>query len=160
MDAAGNFLIVWTDVAKDGNANGIVARRYNSSGVAIDATDFVVNAYTTNLQQLPPVAMDSAGNWVVACESSGQDGSDFGVYARTFSASGPMETAEFRVSQTAANAQSAAAVTLAPAGQFIVAGSASARTAIKAGSTPAGSNLPASRRTACHSHFRRPATML
>src|SRR5690242_8722190 len=45
MDAAGNFVVVWTSIGQDGNADGIFARRYDAGGAPLGG-EFQVNMYT------------------------------------------------------------------------------------------------------------------
>jgi len=58
-------------------------------------TEFVVNTNTTGYQYLSSVAMDGAGDFVVAWDT--YDGSGYGVAARTFDATGAPLSAEFAV---------------------------------------------------------------
>ena len=50
------------------------------------AGEFQVNTYTTSTQRYPSVAADADGDFVVAWESNGQDGSSDGVFAQRFAA--------------------------------------------------------------------------
>src|SRR5207244_9162179 len=78
-------------------------------------TEFQVNTYTTNSQRGASVAVDGTGNFVVVWNSYGQDGSDYGVFARRFQADGTAIGAEFQVNTYTTSAQygvrSAVAVT-------------------------------------------------
>jgi hypothetical protein len=56
MDAAGNFVIAWTDYGQDGDGDGIYAQRYNNNGAAV-GSEFRVNTTTTSDQSDPSVAM-------------------------------------------------------------------------------------------------------
>ena len=47
--------------------------------------EFQVNTWTTDVQSGPSVASLPSGGFVVVWQSSGQDGSDYGVYGRIFS---------------------------------------------------------------------------
>src|SRR5699024_3444441 len=59
---------------------------------------FLVNEWTTLAQHSPVVAADAAGNFVVAWDSSHQDGDQGGIFARRFLPSGvPLGITEFRV---------------------------------------------------------------
>ena len=88
MDAAGNFVIAWEmmelgveeDIVGIPVNSEIFAQRYDSKGNKV-GQEFQVNKYTKSFQSSPSVAMDDAGNFVIAWESRGQDGSDYGVYA-------------------------------------------------------------------------------
>lgn len=58
-------------------------------------------------QQLPAIAMDAAGNFVITWQSAGnQDGSGFGAFGQLFSANGTIRGAEFRANTFTANSQS------------------------------------------------------
>ena len=81
MDSDGDFMVAWMSY-QDGSASGIYAQRYDNTGAAQGA-EFRVNTYTTSQQRYPAVAMDSDGNFVVAWEDSGQEGSQ-GIYAQRF----------------------------------------------------------------------------
>src|SRR5262245_1698134 len=75
MDASGNFVIAWT------SNDDIKARRFNSSGTALDVTEFSVNTFTTGVQESPSIAIRaSTGDFVIAWDDDTQDGSSFGVF--------------------------------------------------------------------------------
>ena len=73
MDADGDFVVAWAS-REDGSEYGVFARRFNASGVA-QATPFQVNTYTPNYQEAPSIDLDSDGDFVIAWQSSLQDGS-------------------------------------------------------------------------------------
>ncbi len=90
MDSEGDFVITWVSYQDGGSGTnspqyGIYGQRYNSAGAA-QQSEFRVNSYTTNQQELPAVAMDSEGDFVVTWQSFGQGGSEYGVYARRYNA--------------------------------------------------------------------------
>ena len=85
MGSAGDFVITWEGYTSGPNADEIYARQYNSAGNALGARS-QVNTYTTGFQEASSVAMDSAGDFVVAWESQGQDGSGYGIYSQLFKA--------------------------------------------------------------------------
>ena len=88
VDGAGNFVVTWvnTDLAAD--VGDIVAQRLDPTGNKIGG-EFVVNQYTTGWQQMPAVASDSAGNFVITwLERNGHDGSEFGTFARRYGTEG------------------------------------------------------------------------
>ncbi|MEM8601159.1 MAG: T9SS type A sorting domain-containing protein [Bacteroidota bacterium] len=123
MDADGDFVVVWTTYAQDGNQNGIYARRYEADGSdpATNAGEFQVNTFTTNSQEAPSVGMDDAGNFVVAWDSYTQDGNGRGVYAQRYDANGDPVDGEFRVNATTASNQGDPSVALEPDGDFVIA---------------------------------------
>jgi hypothetical protein len=119
MDAAGNFIVVWTSDGQDGSSGGIYGQRYNAAGVAQGA-EFRINTFTAGDQSRPRVSYDAAGNFVVAWGSNGQDGSGWGVYAQRYSAAGVAQGAEFRVNTTTSNNQQDVALGMSANGTFVV----------------------------------------
>jgi len=83
MDADGDFVITWQSFGQDGGNGGIYAQRYNSAGVA-QGSEFQVNTYTIDSQRNASVAMDADGDFVIAWQSYGQDGSGSGIYAQRY----------------------------------------------------------------------------
>jgi type III secretion system FlhB-like substrate exporter len=119
MDSAGNFVITWQSYGQEGTSDGIYAQRYNASGVA-QGGEFHVNTTTTDNQNLPTVAMDSSGNFVITWESYAQDGSLQGIYGQRYNSSGVAQGGEFRLNTTTANAQQNPVVTMTGGGSFAV----------------------------------------
>jgi hypothetical protein len=78
----GRFLVAYAG-DDDGAGAGVFARRFEADGTPMAPT-FSVNTYTTGNQYGINAAADPAGNFVVAWNSDGQDGSSTGVYARRF----------------------------------------------------------------------------
>jgi len=120
MDSAGDFVITWTSLGQDGSDFGIYAQRYSAAGQPLGG-EFRVNTYTTDRQYGPAIAMDSAGDFVVAWESEGQDGSGEGVYAQRYSAAGVPLGGEFRVNAWTTDYQSTPAIAMNSAGDFVIA---------------------------------------
>ncbi|QHT65833.1 T9SS type A sorting domain-containing protein [Rhodocytophaga rosea] len=71
-DEGGIFVIIWQSIGQDGSEEGIYTRRYTRTGNAIDANEFLVNAFTTGKQTKAAVATDAAGNFIIAYSSYGQ----------------------------------------------------------------------------------------
>jgi S-layer family protein len=86
-DARGNFVVTWGGPG-DGSVDGSFAQRFSASGARRGA-EFRVNTYTPGMQFLPSVASDSVGNFVVAWDSVGQDGSNVGIFAKRFGGLAP-----------------------------------------------------------------------
>ena len=118
-DADGNFIVAWTSSGQDGDADGVFARRYASSGTAL-GPEFRVNTYTTGNQGYAAVASDPSGNFVIAWQSAGQDGSAAGVFAQRFNSSGAPSGSEFRVNTTTLGDQGYPAVSMDDSGRFII----------------------------------------
>ena len=119
IDADGDFVVAWQSRDQDGNSDGIYAQRYNAAGVA-QGGEFRVNTTTAGGQRDAAVAMDADGDFVVAWQSYGQDGSGDGVYAQRYNAAGLAQGPEFRVNTTTANNQSLASVAMDADGDFLV----------------------------------------
>jgi hypothetical protein len=83
--------------------------------------EFRVNTYTAGDQAYPAVAMNSSGNFVVAWESSGQDGSGLGLYAQRFDALGNKIGPEFPVNTHTSMDQSFATAAMRDDGSFLLA---------------------------------------
>jgi len=120
LDPDGDFVAVWATGGADGSSYGIYARRYDAAGVA-QGPEFKVNTFTAGNQFIPSVAMDAAGNFVIAWTSAGQDGSGDGVFAQRFDASGAPQGDEFRVNTYTTGNQRSSAVAMDADGDFVVA---------------------------------------
>lgn len=117
---SGDFVVTWISYEQDGNSSGIYARRYNSSGAA-QSGEFQVNTYTTGLQTLPAIAFSPiSGEFVVTWMSSGQDGSNNGIYAQRYDSSGVAQGGEFQVNTYTTDSQSLPAIAYSPSGEFVV----------------------------------------
>ncbi|HEY7113741.1 MAG TPA: S-layer homology domain-containing protein, partial [Thermoanaerobaculia bacterium] len=117
MDRAGEFVVAWE--GSDGAGSGIVARRFDATGTPAGA-QFPVNAYTTSDQASPSVAMDGSGNFVVAWQSYGQDGDDYGIFARRFDRFGAAASSEFAVSAYTTGYQGVPRAATSDIGSFVV----------------------------------------
>jgi len=83
MDNKRNFVITWNSKGQDGSMDGIFAQRFNRKGQPI-GTEFQVNTYTKGKQAVPAIAMKEKGNFIITWQSSGQDGSLLGIFAKMF----------------------------------------------------------------------------
>jgi hypothetical protein len=113
-DSSGNLVVVW----QSSSQNGIVGRRYASSGAPL-APEFQVNTYTTGAQRFPSVASDSSGNFVVVWDSY-QDGSFYGVYGQRYASTGAPVGSEFQVNTYTTNRQRYPRVASDSTGNFVV----------------------------------------
>jgi hypothetical protein len=118
-DTSGNFVVVWVSELQDGSIRGVFGQRYASTGAAA-GPEFRVNSYTTDAQHFPQVAADSSGNFVVAWQSYGQDGSYTGVFGQRYSSSGTSLGPEFRVNTYTTSYQFAPSIATDSAGNFVV----------------------------------------
>lgn len=125
MDSSGNFVVVWESQGSSGSDNSfrsIQRRRYNSGGTALDAAEIQVNAYTTNRQNRPAVAMDSDGDFVVAWESYLGNGGDpyYSIQAQRFNSNGTAQNGQFQVNSYTTNYQYRPAVGMDSDGDFVI----------------------------------------
>ena len=116
----GSFVVTWSSSGQDGSSWGVYAQRFDAAG-AKSGDEFRVNQYTANSQWYPSVAADADGDFVVTWTSYLQDGSQSGIYARRYRASGEALGDEFRVNSTAAGNQRHPAVAMDDDGDFVVA---------------------------------------
>lgn len=122
----GTSVVAWTSECQDPKSgkvaasDGIYAQRFGPLGAKLGA-EFRVNDYLPDAQRVPSVAMDRAGNFLVAWQSYGQDGSDWGVYAKRYSASGAALAGEVRVNVATAGRQVNPTTAPLPGGGFAVA---------------------------------------
>ncbi len=82
--------------------------------------EFMVNTYVTGDQAFPAVAMNASGDFVVAWESTDQDGDGLGVYGQRFDAMGNKVGLEFQANTYTALDQSFAGVALRDDGAFLI----------------------------------------
>jgi hypothetical protein len=120
MDSNGDFVVVWTSYLQEGSDPNIYAQRYNAVGVR-QGGEFRVNAQTTGTHNTPSVAMDDAGNFVIAWTDFVQDGSGLGVYARRYNAAGAAQGTEFRVNTFTTSSQSLPCVAVDADGDSVIA---------------------------------------
>jgi hypothetical protein len=119
MDTNGNFVIAWVSLGQDGAGFGVFARRYNQKGKEL-GPEFQVNTYKTSDQGAPSIAMDVKGNFVITWVSSGQDGSDCGIFAQRFSKKGKPLGLEFQVNTYHVDQQIWPAIAMDAKGNFVV----------------------------------------
>jgi Ca2+-binding RTX toxin-like protein/subtilisin-like proprotein convertase family protein len=85
--ADGGWVIAWTSDGQDGFGYGVYAQRYNADG-SPRGSEVQVNTYTRSAQSEPAIAALKDGGWVVTWTSSGQDGSNTGIYSQRYTADG------------------------------------------------------------------------
>jgi hypothetical protein len=81
-DLSGNYVVAWESVDANGQASRILARRFRGAAALNGMTDLTLDASSSATRQHDPsVATDALGNWVVAWDSVGEDGSGAGIVA-------------------------------------------------------------------------------
>ncbi len=112
----GLHFIVWEGEFQDGDSLGIFGRRVSAAGTLL-GPEFQINQATLGDQKQPSVAVDAAGRFTVVW--TGQDGSGGGVFARQFSAAGPLGP-EFQVNTYTTGDQFLPRVSAGPGGLGVV----------------------------------------
>lgn len=79
-NAQGDFLVTWSSLGQDGDLWGVYGQFYLADRTTQGA--FPINTYTTSTQNSQAVASDYDCNFIVTWRSNGQDGSDYGIFAR------------------------------------------------------------------------------
>jgi hypothetical protein len=122
VTGGGAFTVVWQSAAQDGAGFGVFARRFNAAGSPLGG-EIPVNVYTTDDQQVPKVAADGSGGFLVVWESWTQDDGTFaGVQGRSFDAAGlALDPVDFLVNTNTPLNQRSPAISADADGRFVVA---------------------------------------
>ncbi len=121
----GAFVVVWHSDTQDGDSYGVFGQRFDSAG-APAGTEFQLNSYTEYSQQVPAIAADQAGNFVVVWESYDyQDGDSYGIFGQRFASGGAAQGTEFQINTYTPFSQEAPSVASDAAGNFLVVWSSS-----------------------------------
>jgi hypothetical protein len=115
-DGGGKFVVVWQSYGQDGDISGIFGQRYDDAGAPL-GVEFQVNTFTTGYQNLPSVAADAAGNFVVAWYSIVSSAE---IMARRYDDTGAPIGGEFQVNTYTTGYRSYASVAADGAGNFVV----------------------------------------
>lgn len=119
-DAAGNSVVVWESHGQDARPSGIYGQRLAADGTALGG-EFRVGSFNSNLQFLPVVAMSASGAFVVAWQSSAQDGNGVSVRAQLYSAGGAPLGPEFKVNTSTQDLAARIGIGMDALGNFAVA---------------------------------------
>lgn len=120
MDNEGNFVVTWRGSAQDGSNTGIFAQRYNYAGVPQGA-EFQVNTYTTSRQELPVIAMDDDGDFVIAWRRADVNGFSTSIFAQRYNSAGVRLGSEFQVNWVTAGVQTDPVIAMDASGDFVIA---------------------------------------
>ena len=121
MDQAGNYIVVWSGYGNqvdNVDDRGIFAQRYNAVGDKI-GTEFRVNSTTIDNQEVPAVAMNATGEFIIAWQSD-TSSSGYDIYAQRYDAAGAKKGGEFLVNTTVSGDQTHPAVAMNNNGDFVV----------------------------------------
>ncbi len=119
MSSSGAFVVVWGSYPGDGDCDATFAQLYDSSG-ARNGAEFLVNTYTIECQEIPDVAMNPAGNFVITWNSDTQDGSGYGIFARRYASNGSPVGTEFIVNSYTIGRQSDSAIGIDTNANFVI----------------------------------------
>jgi hypothetical protein len=121
--ANGHFVIAWDIVGQDLDLEGVYTQLFYGDGIPLVlGGDSPVNSYFSGSQLAPSVAALENGNYIIAWQSNGQDGSSYGVYAQRFDGNGTTRLgAEFRVNSYTNSSQAAPSMAALANNSFIVA---------------------------------------
>ncbi len=122
----GDFVVVWASDGSSGSDTSdrsILGRRFASDGTAL-ASEFQVNAYTTDRQHTPSAAADADGDFVVVWRSRGSVGSDtasYSIQGQRYASDGSTLGGQFQVNTYTTGSQGEPAVARNAGGDFVVA---------------------------------------
>jgi hypothetical protein len=119
-DSDGDFVVVWRSSLQDGAGSGVFGRHFDSSGAPL-AAEFQVSTYSLGNQSNPAVALEANGDFVIAWESDGIDGSGNAAMVRRFASSGAALGGDFQANLYTNNNQARPAVASDADGDFVVA---------------------------------------
>jgi hypothetical protein len=117
-DADGDFVVVFNGV--DASNTGVLAQRFDSSGARIGG-EFLVNTFFTAAQFGGDIGMAGDGTFVIAWQSQGNDGNNYGIFAQTFDSSGSPSGVEFQVNKYTPTSQVNPSAAMAADGDFVIA---------------------------------------
>lgn len=82
--ADGSFVVTWSSQAQDGSGWGVFAQQFDAGGVRV-GDELRMNAVTHSDQYRSDVLALDGGKFVVIWQSYTQDGSQYGIFSRTWS---------------------------------------------------------------------------
>jgi len=115
----GGYVITWTSLGQDGSGSGVYAQRFNASGSPV-GSETLINTYTNSDQSDPSIKALSDGGYVITWRSNGQDGSDWGIYAQRFNASGSPVGSETLINTYTNSDQSYPSITALSDGGYVI----------------------------------------
>jgi hypothetical protein len=131
MNATGNFVVTWEsrEQVASGSRGDIFAREFDVHGNPLSTTgnpsgnEFLVNTTTFSEQRFPTVAMDPAGDFVIAWQSALQQSDiKYGIYAQRYNSAGVAQGGEFHVNTTInVGDQTAPSAAMDANGNFVIA---------------------------------------
>jgi hypothetical protein len=125
FSSVGGRLVVRDTIAADGSdgrdsLDQIETLQFGNSQLQITASEFRVNTYTHSNQDMPSITTLTDGGFVVSWSSSGQDGSNYGIYAQRYDVGGQAVGSEFRGNTYTEVGQRFSSITALADGGFVV----------------------------------------
>ncbi len=117
-DGTGRFVVTWTGA--DADSEGVYYRRFNADATSIDLTEVLINTHTAGGQMDVHLAVNSAGDGVVAWHGDSALDAGHGVVARRFSMDGGLIGSEVQLNETLLGSQLDARVAINQSGDFVV----------------------------------------
>ncbi|MCD6459481.1 PEP-CTERM sorting domain-containing protein [bacterium] len=103
-----DYLVSWHSFGQDGDSWGVYGQRIDTSG-SFKGSEFKINTCTVSSQSNPSLASNGQ-NYLVSWNSSGQDGSQGGIYGQLINTNGNFIGSEFKINTYTANEQWAPAI--------------------------------------------------
>jgi len=114
-----SFVVVWESSFQDGSQYGVFMKIFDPSGIN-KTNDILVNTYTTDYQWASAVSVLPKSTFVVAWQSTGQDGDQDGVFMKIFTDEGVNQTGDIQVNTNITNNQGFPAVSAFSSNAFVV----------------------------------------
>lgn len=115
--ANGGYVVTW--IGWDGSDFGIFAQQFNGGGARVNG-EIRVNTAFSDYQTAPDITSLADGGFVITWSSRGQDGSDFGIYAQRYNATGGKVGGETLINTTTTNSQVDSAVAGLSDGGYVI----------------------------------------
>ncbi|MDY0063313.1 MAG: metallophosphoesterase, partial [Myxococcota bacterium] len=123
LSEGGDFVVVWEDDSSAADGAGmhdVFVRGFHAGGCPRFA-DRPVHATTAGQQTSPALAMDAAGNFVVAWADDGDANGGYQIHARGFDRDGAERIPRFTVNSESAGQQVTPAIAMSADGRFVIA---------------------------------------
>ena len=118
----GGFVIAWESYGHeddDVHGYGVYVQIYDASGTKV-GDEFLVNTYTSSDHNFQSITALNDGGFVIAWYTRGEDGSDPGVYAQIYDASGNTVGTEFNVNPDTEYYYNTPSITTLDDGDFVI----------------------------------------
>jgi hypothetical protein len=112
------FVALWQSDGQDNDGLGIVAARFDDTGVAL-GLPVLANTYVAGDQRGPAAATLAGGGYLQAWASKNQDGSDYGIVVRRADSEG-VKGSPLLVNTYVESIQDRPSIAPLPAGGFVV----------------------------------------